>query len=623
MGYVMDQVILFFTNLLSPEGFPPRWVCGSWTEFHGWLYITSNIGVWSAYMSIPFLLVLFLKKRKDLPFPRIFALFALFIFACGTTHLVDATMFWWPAYRLAAVVLLFTAIVSWVTIFALVAVMPQALKLRSPTELEKEIKERTGALADSEAMMRAVLDSTVDAIITIDEDARVLSFNHAATRLFGYTPAEVIGKNVNMLMPAPYQEEHDGYVTNYIKTGVKKVIGIGREGVARHKTGSTFPVDLSISEFKREGKRIFTGIIRDITERKKSETALVESEARFRRLADSNLLGIAFWEIEGLIYEANDAFLSMFGYTREELEDKQINWRYFTAPDSLPQHEEGLRRAVEGEFVEPYEAPYVHRAGHIIHALVGYALLEGRKDKGVVFMLEVTREKQYQKAREMFLATLTHDLKTPLYGNEKVLHLLADERFGPMTDEQKVVANELLSANRFMARLVDNMLSTHLYEKGLPELHFSRENINTLIEQNRDLYNSLAADKKQHLEFKLAPDLPLVDIDPFEIQRVVNNLVDNAIAFTPVGGRVVITSEKDADGVRVTVEDTGPGMTQDEQAEVFDQYRRYQRKFKHVGVGLGLYLSRLIMESHNGNIAVESEPGKGSRFFIYLGPAKE
>lgn len=135
----------FLTKLFDTSDFPARWHCGTWTAGHGWLHILSDLGVWSAYVAIPFVLLYFILRREDLPFRRIFLLFGAFILACGTTHLMEALIFWWPAYRLAGVIKLCTAIVSWGTVLALVPVVPRALAMRSPEELEREIEARRAA----------------------------------------------------------------------------------------------------------------------------------------------------------------------------------------------------------------------------------------------------------------------------------------------------------------------------------------------------------------------------------------------------------------------------------------------------------------------------------------------
>jgi PAS domain S-box-containing protein len=140
-----------------------------------------------------------------------------------------------------------------------------------------------GALTAGEARMHALLEAAVDGILSIDDRGAVLTINPAAERLFGYTAAEVIGRNVKMLMPSPYQQEHDGYISRYLGTGEKKIIGIGREVVGLRKDGTTFPMDLSVAEARVGNGRIFLGIVRDITERKQTEKALHESKAELEQ----------------------------------------------------------------------------------------------------------------------------------------------------------------------------------------------------------------------------------------------------------------------------------------------------------------------------------------------------
>lgn len=132
----------FLTQLFDTSGFPPRWQCGQWTLAQGWLHILSDLGVWSAYVAIPCVIAFFVQRRMDIPFRFVFVLFGLFILACGTTHLMEAIIFWWPAYRLAGSIKLLTALVSWTTVFALVRITPGVLAMRSPEELQREIEER-------------------------------------------------------------------------------------------------------------------------------------------------------------------------------------------------------------------------------------------------------------------------------------------------------------------------------------------------------------------------------------------------------------------------------------------------------------------------------------------------
>ena len=135
----------FFGPTFRYVHFPASRTYGRWTAGHGWLHILSDLGVWSAYVAIPIVLCYFLLRLKDLPFRNIFLLFGAFILACGTTQLIEAIIFWWPAYRLAGVIKLLTAIVSWATVCALVPIVPKALAMRRPEELAREIAARKQA----------------------------------------------------------------------------------------------------------------------------------------------------------------------------------------------------------------------------------------------------------------------------------------------------------------------------------------------------------------------------------------------------------------------------------------------------------------------------------------------
>ncbi|RIW12972.1 hypothetical protein D0X99_17925 [Algoriphagus lacus] len=141
----MEQVIDFLSKLFSADDWPPRWVCGEWSAFHGWLYIFSDIAIWLAYFVIPAIIIFFIQKRQNIPFLPVFWLFGAFIILCGSTHLMDALMFWWPGYRLSAVLRLLTALVSLATAFALIRDLPKLITERPDDELktyqlEKKLK---------------------------------------------------------------------------------------------------------------------------------------------------------------------------------------------------------------------------------------------------------------------------------------------------------------------------------------------------------------------------------------------------------------------------------------------------------------------------------------------------
>lgn len=167
---IMQEVSDFFRNLFNPSGWPARWYCGNWTIFHGWLYIVSSILIASAYFSIPLILYYLIRRSKnDLPFQKIFWLFLCFILACGFTHLLDALMFWLPIYRVTAMVLFITAVISWIAVFGLFKVIPMVLSLKSPDFLEAVIKNRTLELELANQFLSASNQELLQAKLAIEK----------------------------------------------------------------------------------------------------------------------------------------------------------------------------------------------------------------------------------------------------------------------------------------------------------------------------------------------------------------------------------------------------------------------------------------------------------------------
>jgi PAS domain S-box-containing protein len=169
-----------------------------------------------------------------------------------------------------------------VFVFVGTAITMLCERLRRSEQARRQAEEQVllntkGSLRESRERLRAVVQTAVDAIITIDERGIIDSVNAAAERMFGYSAAEIIGQNVSLLMPSPYREEHDGYLARYMQTGEKRIIGIGREVQGRRKLGLTFPADLAVSEWRDQGRRMFTGVIRDVSARKELEREVLQA----------------------------------------------------------------------------------------------------------------------------------------------------------------------------------------------------------------------------------------------------------------------------------------------------------------------------------------------------------
>ena len=190
----------FLTNLFNSSDFMPRRYCGNWTSELVWLHIGSDILIWIAYLMIPFVLIYFARRRRDFPHLWMLWMFAAFIISCGFTHFLEATAFYWPAYRLMGMVKAITAGVSWATVVGLVPLVPKVLALQSPEALQKQIRERERA----EAKLRGLLESAPDAMVIVDSSGRIVLVNAQTERSLAMPAKNYWRRRSSSLFPSGF-----------------------------------------------------------------------------------------------------------------------------------------------------------------------------------------------------------------------------------------------------------------------------------------------------------------------------------------------------------------------------------------------------------------------------------
>lgn len=270
-------MLSFFEKLFDTADFPLRWQCGNWSDGHSWLHILADSAIFGAYFAIPLILTSFVLRRKDVPFPPIFWLFAAFILSCGIGHLVEASLFWNPWYRLSGLVKVVTATVSWATVVALIPLLPKALALPGLALVNEQLKQK-------EERVRLIVESSLDAVVTIDDCGRIIAWNTSAEMMFGLRRDEVIGcMMADLVIPERFREAHHRGLNHFLATGEGPILNKRLELFALRKRCEEFPVELTIAPIRTGERYEFNAFVRDISERKQREEQLRQTADDLRR----------------------------------------------------------------------------------------------------------------------------------------------------------------------------------------------------------------------------------------------------------------------------------------------------------------------------------------------------
>jgi len=350
-------------------------------------------------------------------------------------------------------------------------------------------------LHDSEARHRAILEAAIDGIITIDEFGTIEAFNPAAQRLFGYMKSEVIGQNVSLLMPSPDREAHDTYLLNYTVSGRSRPGLSGREVQGLRKTGEVFPLEIAVSEIRHAGRRLFTGILRDLTERKKVE-----------RLKDE------------------------------------------------------------------------------------------------------------------FVSTVSHELRTPLTSIRGALSLLLHGTTPALPESARSMLQIAFRNSERLLRLINDLLDVQKIESGALDFVLGRSNLAQLLEQAIEANRSFARQHDVQLEFGEVPRHVYISIDQDRMLQVLTNLLSNAVKFSHTGGSVTLSARVSGPEVRISVTDNGVGIPPAFRDRIFTKFAQADSSDarRRGGTGLGLNITRTLVENMGGAIGFVSEVGQGTTFFVDL-----
>jgi len=485
---------------------------------------------------------------------------------------------------------------------------------------------------------RALLDAAVDAIIVIDHRGIIQEFSQAAQRVFGYAADEVIGRNVNLLMPEPYHSEHDGYLERYVGSRDPHIIGVGREVRAKRKDGSLFACDLAVGQVQGVEPPRFIGFIRDITARKEAEEQLRRSEAELRLAQELANLGNYVMHVGDdsrnyfspqlhhiLGVQPGDAAI-----VREEFLGRWVHPGDRTRVAAEFERMDAGKSALDVEYQVVLRDGTTKHLHHLAQAVFGP---DGRVQKYVGTIHDVTdRRRAEDEARVLqerlthfsrlstmgeMAAGLAHEINQPL--SAIATYAQACQRLirQPEPDIEDVIAalgqinSQALRAGEVIRRL-RNFVKNREVKREPVNCARLLEDLRTLAETDARLHNI-------RLRLDCQEPLPTVYADPIQLQQVILNLVRNAIdamVDAPEDRREVVLMTREAtDGeVEVTVADHGTGLAPEATEHLFNPFFTT----KASGTGLGLAISRSIVRAHGGRLWHTPNDGCGVRFHFTL-----
>ena len=728
------------TDIFGIKDFIPHGYCLAWSPVLLWLHVISDLLITVAYYSIPLMLVYFIRQRKDLPYPWLITLFAGFIVACGTTHLLSAITIWIPLYWLDGLLKVFTAIISLATAVLMLWVIPRALSAPSTAHLQAEIQQRKAteaalqetldklqkiagrvpgvvyqyrlrpdgsscfpyasdairdiyrvspeevnddaskvfailhpedydgvcasilksarglspwhyeyrvkfddgtvrwllgnALIQREAdgstlwhgfitditerkqaernliILKAMIDISLDGFWIADTTGKVLQANEAYAKMTGYSTDELVNMNIHQLEALESAKQVSAHIEKVVTQGYDQF-----ETRHRHKDGRIIDIEISVAflpEFQQ-----FSVFCRDITQRKQMETKL-------NAIFDASVEAIVTFDRSGIMVSANAAVETIFGYKPEELKGCSIGK---LIPSSI--------RDIAPMTSQIQEIDGIHKNGDVVPldlSIAQYAL------DNTAYSTYIVRDVSLRKLREQqnkeHLNQLAHVTRLGLMG--EMASGIAHEVNQPLTaisSYAQVCLNLINTENPDLVKLAEILDKTRQQALRAGRIiHRMREfvksqskqhaiaDINALIHETVSLCIAELKQNDIKLTLELENNLPPIRVDQIQIEQVIINLIRNSIdALQSLPEKqqrhISIHSGLTADNrIEVRVTDNGPGLDESLQQKILMPF--YTTKAD--GMGMGLSISRSLIEAHDGSLQFDSQPGKGSTFYFTL-----
>jgi PAS domain S-box-containing protein len=477
------------------------------------------------------------------------------------------------------------------------------------------------ALRQSETRFRQLIEASPAGVAISETDGKIVLANDALLEIMGYTRADLEKGAVDWQRSTPPEYlQRDHQHMQALREGGSPA-AFEKEFI--RPDGSRVPVLIVARFIPGEGNRM-VAFAMDITQRKQAEESLRKTEQRLSRIFETNLLGLLYFDFNGGVLDANEEFLRIVGYSREDLREGTVDWSRITPTEFKNQDARAVADLRRTGAHAPIEKQYIRKDSSRVWVLVGSALVD--REMGVGFVLDLSGVKEAEDAlreadrrKDEFIATLSHELRNPLAPIRNALELV---KRSPISDPQLRTASEIIDRQvQHMVRLVDDLLDVSRITLGHVNLRQEAVSLKHVLSDAIEA----ARPAMQAAEHHFTAHLPEKDVhvmgDATRLSQVFQNVLNNAAKYTPNKGRIELELQSQGRAACVHIRDSGIGIPLDMQLRVFDLFTRVHpsESIKTSGLGIGLALAKKLVELQGGQIEVRSEGlGKGSEFTITL-----
>ncbi|HEY2411152.1 MAG TPA: response regulator [Pirellulaceae bacterium] len=595
--------------------------------------VFADLATFGAYAVIPLLIVYFLLRRRQVHFSRVWFLLVVYLLVGGAANVLNA--FGEPVANWATAMKIALAFVSWIWVLVLIPLVPQLLEARTAeefTHLLTKHEEAEQARRETEAIYKSLIESLPLNVFRKDMAGRFVDGNQRFCDTIGKPLDAIIGKGDPDFFPPEQVQKYRRDDMHVMETG--EVL----EDVEAYikQSGEKLYVQVLKAPVRDASGQIVgvQGMFWDVSARMKADEAARKSDARFRKLVQSSLIGVMVANLDGRIVDANDAFLSIVGYSHQDLAGGNLRWDSLTPADHQPGDTVAITQLHTDGTCEPWEKEYIHKDGHRVPVLIGVTMLERGGEECICFVVDIRRQKQTEQelkaakqaadaaneAKSQFLANMSHEVRTPMNAIIGITELVLNT---PLAPKQAEYLRMVMQSAESLLAVINDVLDFSKVESGRVELDNTPF---SLRESIGDAVKSLALrshDKGLELALDVARDVPdwLVG-DVGRLRQIVINLVGNAIKFTREGEIVVeakLLAQKNHHAeLQFCVADTGIGIPADKLNKVFEAFEQADASTtrNYGGTGLGLAIVRRLVDLMQGKTWVESKVGKGSRFYF-------